>query len=162
MALKSSVEKTLNPAQENGLRDRNTSYNLTAVRSVSPIFGIMEQQSGPSGWNFRIIHATPKPGRLRLWTLQAIAHGAAFAEDTAKHFIERERLHAPLETESFFELPEEIELAIRGDYIILLNYGETPVTFTCDVPFTDLITGTCFEHEIMINQTDVVVFHLPD
>lgn len=73
-----AFEKNLEPARENGLRDRNSSYNLTTTRSISPIFGIMEQQSGPSGWNFRMIHATPKPGRLRLWTLQAIAHGADF------------------------------------------------------------------------------------
>lgn len=74
---------------------------------------------------------------------KACYFGSAFAEDTAKHFIEWEGLHAPLETESFLELSEEIVLAIRGNYFILLNYGEAPVTLPCSVPFTDLITGTC-------------------
>ncbi|MBP3569708.1 MAG: beta-galactosidase [Lachnospiraceae bacterium] len=73
-----AFEKNQDITSQNGLRDRNTSYNLSTIRSISPTFGIMEQQSGPSGWNFRMVHATPKPGRLRLWTLQAIAHGADF------------------------------------------------------------------------------------
>jgi len=37
-------------------------------------FWVIEQQAGPSGWE--IIGVTPKPGELRLWTYQAIAHGA--------------------------------------------------------------------------------------
>jgi beta-galactosidase len=37
-------------------------------------FWVMEQQSGPAGWS-RIGDA-PKPGQLRLWTWQAVAHGA--------------------------------------------------------------------------------------
>lgn len=73
-----AFEKDLDISRQNGLRDRNTSCSLSTIRSISPIFGIMEQQSGPSGWNFRMIHPTPKPGQLRLWTLQAIAHGADF------------------------------------------------------------------------------------
>ncbi|AJG98277.1 hypothetical protein LF65_01673 [Clostridium beijerinckii] len=37
-------------------------------------FWMMEQQSGPCGWNS--LGDTPKPGQIRLWTYQAIAHGA--------------------------------------------------------------------------------------
>lgn len=37
-------------------------------------FWIMEQQSGPAGWT--TIGLTPRPGQLRLWTAQSIAHGA--------------------------------------------------------------------------------------
>jgi len=37
-------------------------------------FWVMEQQSGPSGWG--ALAATPEPGQLRLWSYQAIAHGA--------------------------------------------------------------------------------------
>ncbi|HTK11108.1 MAG TPA: beta-galactosidase [Ktedonobacteraceae bacterium] len=37
-------------------------------------FWVMEQQGGPSGWGS--LSPTPLPGELRLWTLQAIAHGA--------------------------------------------------------------------------------------
>lgn len=73
-----AYEKNLDISKQNGLKDRNSSYNLMRARSISPIFGIMEQQSGPSGWNFRMAQPAPKPGQVRLWTLQAIAHGADF------------------------------------------------------------------------------------
>ncbi|MBO5252780.1 MAG: beta-galactosidase [Clostridia bacterium] len=64
--------------QERSLRDRETSYNLIRTRSVSNRFGIMEQQSGPGGWNTRMVQPSPKPGQLRLWTFQSVAHGADF------------------------------------------------------------------------------------
>ena len=65
-------------ADDKGLRDRAWSWNLTEVRSVSPNFGIMEQQSGANGWNTRMEAPTPRPGQLTLWTMQSIAHGADF------------------------------------------------------------------------------------
>jgi len=37
-------------------------------------FWIMEQQAGPTGW--QILSRTPRPGQLRLWVTQAVAHGA--------------------------------------------------------------------------------------
>lgn len=37
-------------------------------------FVVMEEQSGPAGWD--ILGSTPRPGQLRLWTYQAVAHGA--------------------------------------------------------------------------------------
>ncbi len=37
-------------------------------------FWVMEQQAGPSGWE--TVGMAPRPGELRLWTYQAIAHGA--------------------------------------------------------------------------------------
>jgi beta-galactosidase len=37
-------------------------------------FWVMEQQSGGGGWE--LVAVTPKPGELRLWTYQSIAHGA--------------------------------------------------------------------------------------
>jgi beta-galactosidase len=37
-------------------------------------FWVMEQQAGPSGWE--TVSPTPRPGQLRLWAYQAIAHGA--------------------------------------------------------------------------------------
>ncbi len=73
-----AYERRLDVSRQNGMRDRNTSCYLSNIRSISPVFGIMEQQSGPSGWNFRMEQPAPKPGQVRLWTLQAIAHGADF------------------------------------------------------------------------------------
>ena len=37
-------------------------------------FWVMEQQSGSGGW--QTVGITPRPGEMRLWTYQAIAHGA--------------------------------------------------------------------------------------
>lgn len=45
--------------QMRGIKDKN--------------FWVMEQQSGPCGWD--AVGGTPRPGQLRLWTYQAIAHG---------------------------------------------------------------------------------------
>ncbi len=61
-----------------GLRDRKWSQNLTEVRSISPIFGIMEQQTGANGWNSKMEACTPRPGQMSLWSMQSIAHGADY------------------------------------------------------------------------------------
>jgi beta-galactosidase len=37
-------------------------------------FWVMEQQAGPGGWE--MVSVAPRPGELRLWAYQAIAHGA--------------------------------------------------------------------------------------
>lgn len=63
---------------EKDLRDRWWSKNLSEVRSVSPIFGIMEQQTGANGWTIRDGVPNPRPGQITLWTMQSIAHGADF------------------------------------------------------------------------------------
>jgi len=38
----------------------------------------MEQQTGAGGWDFIMQQPAPKPGQMRLWTFQSIAHGADF------------------------------------------------------------------------------------
>ncbi len=63
---------------ETGLRDRKWSMNLSVVRSIDPHFGIMEQQSGAGGWHDRMRLRSPRPGQMRLWAFQSIAHGADF------------------------------------------------------------------------------------
>ena len=60
------------------MKDRWWSRNLTEVRSISPKFGIMEQQSGANGWNVSMEAPTPRPGQMTLWTMQSIAHGADY------------------------------------------------------------------------------------
>jgi beta-galactosidase len=66
------------PKKPGNLNDRRTSWNLMKTRSISPVFGIMEQQSGPGGWDSRMKQPAPKPGQMRLWTFQSLAHGADF------------------------------------------------------------------------------------
>lgn len=58
--------------------DRNVSRDLTVVRSISPNFGIMEQQSGANSWNIWGLSPSPKPGQMTLWAMQSIAHGADY------------------------------------------------------------------------------------
>jgi beta-galactosidase len=61
--------------EEEPLRDRISSFNLSQIRSISPNFCIMEQQSGPGGWVTRMEMPSPRPGQMRLWTYQSIMHG---------------------------------------------------------------------------------------
>lgn len=58
------------------LLDRKWGSNLSVARGISPQFCVMEQQSGPGGWVNALEQPSPKPGQLRLWTYQSIAHGA--------------------------------------------------------------------------------------
>jgi len=69
---------TENQQNSNILKDREWSRNLTEIRSISPSFGIMEQQSGSPGWTKMFESPQPKPGQMTLWTMQSIAHGAEF------------------------------------------------------------------------------------
>lgn len=66
------------PRNSKTLNDRKWSRNLSEIRSISPHFGIMEQQSGANGWNSSMETTAPKPGQIHLWAMQSIAHGADF------------------------------------------------------------------------------------
>lgn len=63
---------------EEDLRDRNSSRMLAETRSISPVFGIMEQQTGANGNTVMPAVPSPRPGQIKLWTLQSIAHGADY------------------------------------------------------------------------------------
>lgn len=65
-------------SEQEPMKDRWWSRNLTQVRSISQKFGIMEQQSGANGWNVSMEAPTPRPGQMTLWTMQSIAHGADY------------------------------------------------------------------------------------
>ena len=64
------------PKNQWGISDyRNIAMAHDLMRGVKDKnFWVMEQQSGPCGWS--VLGDTPEPGQLRLWTYQAIAHGA--------------------------------------------------------------------------------------
>ncbi len=52
----------------------NTAMAHELMRGVkNKNFWVMEQQAGPCGWDK--FGGTPRPGQLRLWTYQAMAHG---------------------------------------------------------------------------------------
>jgi beta-galactosidase len=61
---------------EDPLLDRKWSLNLSGARDISSNFIVMEQQAGPGGWVNKMEMPSPKPGQMRLWTYQSIAHGA--------------------------------------------------------------------------------------
>ncbi|AQP48523.1 hypothetical protein BW730_14435 [Tessaracoccus aquimaris] len=63
-------------ATPDDMLDRAWSWNLAWTRAISATFGIMEQQGGAHGWTNRMEAPMPKPGQLRLWSLQSVAHGA--------------------------------------------------------------------------------------
>lgn len=60
--------------QWNHCTHENTSMAHELMRGIkNKNFWVMEQQAGPCGWDK--FGAAPRPGQLRLWTYQAIAHG---------------------------------------------------------------------------------------
>jgi len=73
-----AFENSADPKRVGILRDRRSCWSLTRARSISSNFGIMEQQAGAGGWDTRMKQPAPKPGQLKLWTFQSIAHGADF------------------------------------------------------------------------------------
>lgn len=63
---------------EGDLKDRNSSFNLARTRAISPLFGIMDSRQDLAAGILGFIRQAPKPGQLRLWTMQSVAHGADF------------------------------------------------------------------------------------
>ncbi len=70
--------QALDTSRHANLDDRHWSKHLTEVRSINPHFGIMEQQSGAGGWATRMLQPNPRPGQLKLWAMQSVAHGADY------------------------------------------------------------------------------------
>jgi beta-galactosidase len=75
--------KVCNAALPKDFRDRSEGRQLCKMRGASRKFAVLEQQSGPSGQiggllngNPDYLHPTPKPGQMRLWCWNSIAHGA--------------------------------------------------------------------------------------
>ncbi len=63
-------------AEKNAKNDgRSWSYKLALTRGCSDRYMVMEQQSGPGG-QLSYLLPTPRPGQIRLWTYQDVAHGA--------------------------------------------------------------------------------------
>ena len=63
---------------EGDLNDRLSGKSLSEVRGICPHFAILGQQSGAGGWVSRMEGPQPRPGQIRLWAMQSVAHGADF------------------------------------------------------------------------------------
>lgn len=75
IALARAPADRLRPFMRTGLPDLTALY-LDQTRGLSKdAFWVMEQQPGPVNWAPH--NPIPAPGMVRLWTLQAFAHGAA-------------------------------------------------------------------------------------
>jgi beta-galactosidase len=62
-----TMERSLDPS--------SMALNLATMRGLkSKNIWIMEQQAGQGGWE--VLSVSPRPGQLRLWAYQSIAHGA--------------------------------------------------------------------------------------
>ena len=60
---------------EQGVDPSSNALNHDTMRGLkAKNFWVMEQQAGSGGWE--ILSVTPRPGELRLWAYQSIAHGA--------------------------------------------------------------------------------------
>lgn len=60
---------------EHDIHPSTNALNHDTMRGLkSKNFWVMEQQAGPGGWE--MLSVTPRPGELRLWGYQSIAHGA--------------------------------------------------------------------------------------
>jgi beta-galactosidase len=82
--------------------------------------------------------------------------GAAFSEDSARAFIELENIKPPMGIDNLINIPESIELAIRGDYIFLLNYSGEKTEMECFAPFKDMLSGREYSDKIVIDGYDAV------
>ena len=81
--------------------------------------------------------------------------GGAFNEECAKAFIELENIASP--ADGIIDIPESIELAVRGGHIFLMNYAGEAVTVPCHASFRNLISGEMFTDKITIGGYDAVV-----
>jgi beta-galactosidase len=60
---------------EKGVEPSSSALSLATMRGLkSKNIWVMEQQAGQGGWE--MLSVTPRPGELRLWAYQSIAHGA--------------------------------------------------------------------------------------
>ena len=60
---------------EQGTDPSANALNHATMRGLkAKNFWVMEQQAGPGGWE--MLSVSPRPGELRLWAYQSIAHGA--------------------------------------------------------------------------------------
>jgi len=71
-------------------------------------FWVMEQQPGPVNW--APWNPAPKPGMVRLWTLEAMAHGA----ETVSYFRWRQAVHAQEQMHAGLNLPGTHEWSVGG------------------------------------------------
>ena len=88
---------------EKGVEPSSSALSLDTMRGLkSKNIWVMEQQAGPGGWE--MLSVTPRPGELRLWAYQSIAHGAdaiVFFRWRTARFGTEQYWHGLLDHDSF-------------------------------------------------------------
>jgi beta-galactosidase len=88
---------------EKGLEPSSYALSLDTMRGLkSKNIWVMEQQAGPGGWE--MLSVNPRPGELRLWAYQSIAHGAdaiVFFRWRTARFGTEQYWHGLLDHDSF-------------------------------------------------------------
>ena len=88
---------------EKGVEPSSYALSLDTMRGLkSKNIWVMEQQAGPGGWE--MLSVTPRPGELRLWAYQSIAHGAdaiVFFRWRTARFGTEQYWHGLLDHDSF-------------------------------------------------------------
>jgi beta-galactosidase len=89
--------------------------------------------------------------------------GGAFAEDTVKAFLEAEGIGMPCGLDDVLTLPREMELAVRGDLVFLLNYMDYEIEVPCTAACTDKLSGETFaDGKITMKPYGVAVLRLQE
>lgn len=100
--------------------DERKTWALTSHPDIAPFhhdlyrgvgngrFWVMEQQPGPVNW--APWNPVPKPGMVRLWTWEALAHGA----EVVSYFRWRQAVHAQEQMHAGLNLPGLSELSAGG------------------------------------------------
>ncbi|MEQ8300689.1 MAG: beta-galactosidase [Hyphomonas sp.] len=119
-------------------------FNHDVFRNCSARWGVMEQQPGPVNWATH--NAAPAPGMVRLWTWEALAHGADFVSYFRWRQLPfgQEQTHAGLLTPDRRDAPairEIIHVKNEMDQVGALKLTRAPVAILLDYP-------SLWQHEI--------------
>jgi beta-galactosidase len=116
----------------------------TADGVSAPVFNdVLEVTDGEVLATFDTNYYAGKPALVRkaLGKGRVYYFGATFAEDNVLSLLKREHISTPCGLGEALELPESVELAVRGEYAFLLNYEPTPVEIPCKADFDELLGG---------------------
>ena len=116
-------------------------------------FWVMEQQAGPTGW--QTMSVTPRPGILRLWVYQSIAHGAdgvVFFRWRTARFGAEQYWHGLLEHDGragrrfqeIRQVGEELQ-RIRGQIFGAETKSRVAILQSYDARFAFQVQGNCDE-----------------
>jgi len=101
----------------------------------------------------------PALTRNRFGKGTATYYGSVFTEEAANYILQQ--LDVVSTPAAWLELPEQVELALRGDeqqrYYFLLNYSEEPAIIKLHKPAVDIITNKTLEAQLELKGYGVLI-----